>query len=199
VAARDPPEAMKLAQEEEPELILLDVRLPGATGFDLFQRLRKVSDSSVIFLSVSSREDDIVRGLQLGGDDYISKPFSPPELLARVELALRRRPESHTNDKAVSIDGLTVNFAERRVVLDGEEVQLSATEYKLLSELAAHAGLVLTHSQILQRVWGPNYEGEVALVRTFIRNLRQKLNDDAVHSRYIITHPGIGYRMARPA
>jgi two-component system KDP operon response regulator KdpE len=126
----------------------------------------------------------------------MSKPFAAGA--GRIELALRRRPESHANDKAVSIDGLTVNFAERRVTLDGEEIQLSATEYKLLSELVAHAGLVLTHSQILQRVWGPNYGGEVALVRTFIRNLRQKLGDDAIHSRYIITHPGIGYRWQGP-
>ena len=198
VGASDATQAVKLAQEEEPELILLDVRLPGASGFDVLELLREVSDSPVIFLSVSTQEDDIIHGLQLGADDYVSKPFSPPELLARIESALRRRPEPHAKDRAVSIDGLTVNFAERRVTVDGRDVQLSATEYKLLRELIAHAGLVLTNSQILQRVWGPNYEGEVALVRTFIRNLRQKLGDDALHPRYIVTHPGIGYRMAKP-
>jgi len=198
VAATGPAQALKLVQEEEPALVLLDIRLPGSNGFELLQRIRKVSDSPVIFLSVSTQQDDIVRGLQLGGDDYIFKPFSPPELLARIESVLRRRPEPRAADEVVIVDGLEVDLAKRMVTRDGKEVSLSATEYKLLHELALHAGLVLTHRQILHRVWGPEYESEVEIVRAFIRNLRQKLGDNARHPRYIITHPGIGYRLVKP-
>ena len=153
-----------------------------------------------IFVTARDHDDDAVRALRMGADDYITKPFSPPELLARIEAALRRRVLSDQMEvrPPFVLEDLTINFAERRVTKGGEPVSLSATEYKLLYELASHAGMVLTHDQILHRVWGPEYSGEAELIRSFIRNLRRKLGDSARNPRYIFTEPQVGYRMPRP-
>jgi two-component system KDP operon response regulator KdpE len=141
-----------------------------------------------------------VRALRAGADDYITKPFAPSELLARIEATLRRRvmPDRMEVQAPFVLGNLAVNFAQRRVTLGDQPVSLSATEYKLLYELATHAGLVLTHTQLLQRVWGPEYSGETELVRSFIRNLRRKLGDDARRPRFIFTEPQVGYRMPKP-
>jgi DNA-binding response OmpR family regulator len=135
----------------------------------------------------------------MGADDYVTKPFSPRELLARIQAALRRRAQPELVDTKLpfSVGGLEMNFAERRVTVDRRDVALSATEYKLLYELATHPGQVLTYDQILQRVWGAEYGGETELVRSFVRNLRRKLGDDAKNPRYILTERQVGYRMAR--
>ncbi|MGZ3716526.1 MAG: winged helix-turn-helix domain-containing protein, partial [Ktedonobacterales bacterium] len=147
----------------------------------------------------SDSSDDTVKALKMGADDYVTKPFAPSELLARIEAALRRRalPGVSESRPPFTVKDLTINFAERRVILGDKEISLSATEYKLLYELATHAGLVLTFDQILQRVWGAEYAGETELVRSFIRNLRHKLNDDAKQPRYILTERQIGYRMVK--
>jgi len=141
-----------------------------------------------------------VRALTLGADDYITKPFSPPELVARVGAVLRRRGglESAEVRAPYEFDGLVVNFAERRVAVAGREVALSATEYRLVYELATHAGQVLTHDQVLERVWGTAYAGNTEILRSFVRNVRRKLGDDARQPRYILTERQVGYRMPRP-
>lgn len=200
IVTSDPSEVAKLVELEEPDLVLLDLRLPGTSGFDLLQRIREFSGVPVIFLTASDREEDAVRALRSGADDYVTKPFSPSELLARIEAALRRRllPDLIEARPPFVLGDLTINFAERRVTVGGQEVSLSATEYKILYELATHAGRALTYDQILQRVWGEEYSGETQLVRSFIRNLRRKLGDDARHPRFILTERQVGYRMRKP-
>lgn len=197
----DPEEVRRLVELEEPDLLLLDLMLPGAiSGFDVLQRVREISGVPVIVLTASRKPEDTVRALKMGADDYITKPFAPSELLARIEAALRRRllPDVIETRAPLVLDDLTINFAERLVTVGGKKVSLSATQYKILYELAIHAGQVLTHDQILQRVWGPEYSGEVGLLRSFIRDLRQKLGDDAKNPRHILTEPQVGYRMPKP-
>lgn len=200
IATSDSTQALGLIEAEEPDLVLLDVFLPGTTGLELLGRIREFSGVPVIFLTANIGTEDMVRALKMGADDYVAKPFSPSELLARIEAVLRRRvmPDTVEVRPAFVLDDLTVNFAERRVIRDTRAISLSATEYKLLYELATHAGMVLTHDQILQRVWGPEYAGETELVRSVIRNLRRKLGDDARSPRYIFTESQVGYRMAKP-
>jgi two-component system KDP operon response regulator KdpE len=195
----DPSQVTKFVELEQPDLILLDLRLPGISGFDLLARIREFSEAPIIFLTASDSGDDTVRALKLGADDYVTKPFSPSELLARIEASLRRRslPSMTESRPPFKLKDLTINFAERRVILGDQEISLSATEYKLLYALATHAGLVLTFDQILQRVWGAEYAGETELVRSFIRNLRRKLGDDAKQPSYILTERQVGYRMLK--
>jgi two-component system KDP operon response regulator KdpE len=174
--------------------------MPGTSGFELLRQVREFSGVPVIFVTARDRDEDTVQALRMGADDYITKPFSPSELLARIEATLRRRVLSDQVEvrPPLVLDGLTINFVQRRVTVNGQPVSLSATEYKILYELASHAGMVLTHGQILQRVWGPEYSGETELVRSFIRNLRRKLGDEARNPRYIFTEPQVGYRMPTP-
>jgi PAS domain S-box-containing protein len=200
ITTSDPSSVVELVELEEPDLILLDLMLPGTDGFALLRRIREFSGVPVVFLTASDKEEDTVRALKMGADDYITKPFSPSELLARIEAVLRRRllPDVLEARAPYVLDNLTINFAERGVTIGNQTVSLSATEYKLLYELAIHAGRVLTHDQILQRVWGQEYSGETALLRSSIRNLRRRLGDDARHPRFILTEPQVGYRMPKP-
>lgn len=201
IVSSDASEVVHLIENEDPQLVLLDLMLSGTTGFEVIQKIREMSGVPVIFLSGTDREEDTVQALRLGADDYIVKPFSPSELVARIEASLRRRV---MRDQIEVVEpyhngDLVIDFAERQVTVGNEEVKLTATEYKLLYELANNAGRVLTHDQILQRVWGPEYSSETQLVRAFIRNLRRKLSDDARDPRHIFTEPQVGYRMARPS
>ncbi len=201
IVTSDPAQVTKLVDAEEPDLILLDLILPRTEGFDLLQRLRQFSEVPVIILTASEQSEHAVRALRLGADDYITKPFSPSELLARIDAVLRRRGRTGSVEARVPfvLGDLTIDYAERHVTVRDRTVALTATEYKLLFELATHAGQVLTQDRILQRVWGAEYSGETDLVRSFIRNLRKKLGDDARHPNYVFTEPGVGYRMARSA
>ena len=195
----NPDEMMHLLELEQPHLVLMDLMLPGTSGFELMGRVRDVSDVPVIFLSANDQEENVVRALEMGADDYVVKPFSPTELIARVEASLRKRGESGTTvqRQAYRLGELTIDYADRAVTVAGHRVRLSATEYRLIFELSVNAGRVMTHDQILGRVWGPEYSDAVQLLRATVRNLRQKLGEDVRDPRYIFTEPRVGYRMAK--
>ncbi|MBI4300539.1 MAG: response regulator, partial [Chloroflexi bacterium] len=200
LTAAEASQVPRLIEVEQPDLVLLDLMLPGASGFDVLERIREFSEAPVIFLTARSQQEDMVRALKMGADDYITKPFAPAELQARIEVALRRHTTEQPPEQRQPfvLDDLVVNFAERRVIVGNSEVSLSATEYKLLYELASNPGRILTHDQLLQRVWGPEYSGETELIRSFIRNVRRKLGDDAANPRFIQTERQVGYFMRNP-
>ena len=200
ILTNDPGKVLELVELERPDLVLLDLMLPGVTGLDLLQSIRGFSDVPVIFLTASDARDDMISALKMGGDDYITKPFSESELLARIEVVLRRKTMLGIAEATPPyiLDGLTINFGERRVTVAGQDVLLSATQYKLLCQLTKYAGRVLTYDQILQLVWGREYRGETELVRSMVRSLRHRLGDNARNPRYIFTVPQVGYRMPLP-
>ncbi|MYB47988.1 MAG: response regulator [Dehalococcoidia bacterium] len=193
-------EMMRLVEAEQPHLVLLDLMLPGTSGFELMGRIREVSEAPIIFLSANDQEENVVKALSMGAEDYIVKPFSSTELLARVASSLRKRrgSDASASRQPYKLEDLTIEYSDRSVTVSGRPVKLSATEYKLLFELSISAGRVLTHDQILQRVWGWEYSGDVDLLRSTVKNLRRKLGDDASNPRYIFTEPRVGYRMAKP-
>ena len=196
----DPDEVMRLLETDRPDLVLLDLMLPGASGFELMGLVREVSGAPVIFVSANDEEENVVRALAMGADDYIVKPFSSTELTARVASSLRKRRSAaspETRDP-YNVEDLTVAYDGRVVTVSGHPVKLSATEYKLIFELSTNAGRTLTHEQILRRVWGPAYSGEIELLRSAVKNLRRKLGDDAKEPRYVFTEPRVGYRMVKP-
>ena len=199
IVTGDPDEALRLIEVEKPDLILLDLMLPGADGIELMKPIFQITDAPIIFLSGRDGERDIVRAFETGADDYIVKPFSPTELAARIEAVLRRRAASDRSrtHEPYALGDLTINYVERRVTVAGCPVQLTATEYKLLFELSVNAGQVLTQDQLLRRIWGPDYSGDSRLLRSFVKKLRRKLNDDANSPRYIFTEPRVGYRMVK--
>ena len=199
IATGDPEEVPRLMEEEKPHLVLLDLVLPGRDGIELMNDIRNISDVPVIFLSVYGQDETIARAFDMGATDYVVKPFSPTELAARIRAALRKRLEPFQNEPAVpyAAEGLDIDYPRRRVAVDGEQVDLTATEYAVLYELAVHAPRVLTHSVLLQRVWGPHRVGEAWLVRDVVKRLRRKLGDSAASPKYILTEPRVGYRMAK--
>ena len=183
-----------------PHLILLDLFTAGAEGFELVHRLSDLHGLPVIVLCGQGDEDNIGRAFDMGADDYIVKPFSPMELVARVDASLRKRSALRHNGapKTYRAGNVAINYSDRTVVLAGTPIQLTATEYKLLMELSTRAGRVLTQDELLQRVWGPGYIGETQLLRSYVKTLRQKLGDHARNPTYIFTEHGIGYRMIKP-
>ncbi len=196
----NPEEMMRLVEAEQPHLVLLDLMLPGTSGFELMGRIREVSEAPIIFLSANDQEENVVKALSMGAEDYMVKPFSSTELLARVASSLRKRrgADGNVSRQPYQLEDLTIGYSDRSVTVSGRVVKLSATEYKLLFELSISAGRVLTHDQILQRVWGWEYSGDVDLLRSTVKNLRRKLGDDANDPRYIFTEPRVGYRMPKP-
>ncbi|HEY5626191.1 MAG TPA: ATP-binding protein, partial [Dehalococcoidia bacterium] len=197
VIASDPERLDELMVDTDPDLVLLDLNFPRVSGFDLLKSIKSRCDVPVIILTASAREEDTIRALEMGADDYIGKPFSPPELLARIDVVDRRRTARGERRalRPFALDDLRIDYANRQVSVAGRPVELTATQNKLLMELATNSGRVLTHDQLLQRVWGDHYEGEAALVRSFVRDLRRKLGDDARAPRFICTVQGVGYRM----
>ena len=200
IVTGNPDEVERLVEVEKPDLVLLDMALPDTDGIELMKRILDIADVPVIFLSGHDREDVVLRAFAGGADDYIVKPFSSTEVIARIEAVLRRQAASNRarGREPYRLDGLAIDYAERRVTVAGRPVRLTATEYKLLFELSVHAGRVLTHDQLLSRVWGAEYSGDSRLVRAFVKKLRRKLRDDADRPTYIFTEPRVGYRMAKP-
>ena len=199
IVTGDPQEATSLVRANDPGLVLLDLMLPGTDGMELMKEIREVSDVPVIFLSVNGQEEIIARAFEMGADDYVVKPFSPTELVARIKAALRKReaPEWAEPSEPYVFGELTIDYAERRVTLAGHPVQLTAIEYGLLFALSANAGRVMTYDRLLQRVWGLRGSGDPRRVRTAAKQLRRKLGDDANNPTYILNEPRVGYRMEK--
>jgi two-component system KDP operon response regulator KdpE len=187
-------EALMAAIAIRPDLIILDLGLPDMDGIEVLRRLREWTKVPVIILSVRDREDDKVKALDSGADDYVTKPFGIGELLARMRVALRKSIQQ-SPEPVYKVDGLEVDLEHRRVFVQGKEVQLTATEYDLLRLLVNHAGKVLTHSQILRQIWGPGYIEQPHLLRVNISNLRRKIEPEPNRPRYILTELGVGYRL----
>ena len=186
--------ALAAAAAARPDIILLDLGLPDMDGVEVIRRIREWSQVPIIVLSVREREDDKVKALDAGADDYLTKPFGVAELLARIRVALRRSLQL-VPEPVYRIDDLEVDLARRRVTVDGGEVQLTPTEYDLLRLLVSHAGKVLTHGQILRQIWGVAYVEQPHVLRVNISNLRHKIERDPSRPRYILTEPGVGYRL----
>ncbi len=192
-------DALKTFAQGEPDLIVLDVMLPGLDGFEVLGHIRERSSCPVIMLTAKGSEEDKVRGLRLGADDYVTKPFSAQELLARVEAVLRRAHggrEGGEREPAVVIGDLRIDQQGKQVTIAGSEVRLSPTEYRLLLCLALNAGVVLSRDELLMQVWGKAYKGEDEILRVALWRLRQKLEQDSSEPRYIVTRPGLGYMLA---
>ena len=199
VVTGDPADVPRLMEEEKPHLVLLDLVLPGSDGIELMNDIRKMADVPVIFLSMYGQDETVARAFDMGAADYVVKPFSPTELTARIKAALRKRLDPFQGEPSgpYAAAGLRIDYAERRVTVAGEQIELTATEFSMLYELAVHAPRVLTHGVLLQRLWGPERVGEHWLVRDVVKRLRRKLGDDAGSPRYIFTEPRVGYRMVK--
>jgi len=200
LAAVDGAEALQVFERELPDLVLLDITMPKMNGFDVCRRLREWSKIPIIMLSARGDEMDKVKCLDLGADDYLTKPFGVDELLARVRAVLRRTESARTQPtkSCFTCEGIEINFADRRVTVSGREVALTPTEYKLLQELVLNANKVLTHSMLLGKVWGPEYSSEKEYLRVFISRLRKELEPDPINPRYLLTIPGVGYMFKVP-
>jgi len=199
LTAPDGQTAIELATLEEPDLIVLDIKMPGMDGFEVCQQIRKFSAAPVIMLTALAEDVDKVKGLDVGADDYVTKPFSAEELLARVRAALRRVELSERQDPKPTFEAgdLVVDFAGQRVLFNGQEITLPPLEYRLLCELIQHAGRVLVPEYLLDRVWGVGYEGETHLVRKAIYRLRQKIEPTPGDPQYVLTKAGSGYFFSR--
>jgi DNA-binding response OmpR family regulator len=193
-------EALDLVERESPDLVLLDVGLPHIDGFKVLEEIRFFSDVPVVMLTARDDTIDKVRGLELGADDYVTKPFNHLELLARIRAVLRRLDMPPPKSRAPSFRSgdLEMDFASQEVRVKGEPVRLTPTEYKLLYHLVRNAGHTLTHATLLAKVWGREYRDEVDYLRVYVRRLRDKLGDDPEKPQYIRTERGLGYRFIRP-
>jgi two-component system KDP operon response regulator KdpE len=194
--ARNGLEALEKVRDDLPDLVLLDVMMPDMDGFETLARLREISTVPAIMLTVKGDEEDRIRGLELGADDYVTKPFSPRELASRIRAVLRRAEmPSPVAKTTIRIDDrLEVDFRQREVIADGERVRLRPTEYRLLYHLVNNAGWVMTHEMLLSKVWGYEYRDEAGLLRLYITYLRKKIEPEPGKPRYIFTERGVGYR-----
>jgi two-component system KDP operon response regulator KdpE len=189
-------QGLDLVEQQKPDLVLLDIGLPDLDGYEVLRQIRAFSDVPVMMLTARDDTLDLVKGLELGADDYVTKPFNHLELLARVKAVLRRldMPAPATRIPSFRSGELEMDFARQEVRLAGQLVELTPTEYKLLYHLVRNAGYVLTHGTLLAKVWGREYVDEVDYLRVYVRRLREKLGDDPEHPQFIRTERGLGYR-----
>lgn len=188
-------EALRKFDKEKPDIIILDVAMPGLSGFDVTRKLRANSDIPVIMLTAKGLEDDKIEGLELGADDYIVKPFGPKELMARVDAVLRRSNAATpaTEQEAFEFSNMKIDFGQRRVFLGDESVYVTPTEYSVLYHLVSNFGRVMTQEELLTKVWGPEYRDEAQYLKVYVRRLREKLNDSPDEPCFIRTLRGVGY------
>ncbi|MCB9437395.1 MAG: response regulator transcription factor [Anaerolineales bacterium] len=194
--AHDGITALNMIRTQLPDLVILDVMMPPPDGFEVLRMLREFSTTPVILLTALGQEDDKVKGLELGADDYVTKPFSARELSSRVRAVLRRAEMPSAPQQAILKvdDNLSVDFNQREVIVHGERVKLRPTEYRLLYHLIENAGWTVPHEQLLAKVWGYEYRDEAHYVRLYVNYLRDKIEDDPSNPRYILTERGVGYR-----
>jgi DNA-binding response OmpR family regulator len=195
VRAFDGEQAIKRWRETLPDLVILDVQMPKLDGFEVCRQMRSETNSMVLILTAHDREDDEIRGLEMGADDYLRKPFSPRQLMARIKAVMRRSSSvrGSVNTSAVTVGGITLDAMRHEVTRNGTKVRLTPTESRLLHLLVTHTGQVLTTEMIIERVWGYDEVGDSGLVKTHIRHLRQKIEPDSNNPQYIMTVPGVGY------
>ncbi len=200
IAAGNGKQAMELVATEQPNLVLLDIMLPdNLDGYQICQRLREFSSVPIIMLTAKAQDADKLRGFDVGADDYLTKPFNAKELIARVKAVLRRtqQPEEIVTRPLVCGE-LEINFAQHVVTRDGESVELTRTEFALLRELALNANRVMTHQDLLTKVWGSEYRDDIDYLRAYVRYLRKKLELEPANPQYILTCAGVGYQLACP-
>ena len=192
-------EAVELVKEYNPDLIILDINMPGMDGFEACSYIRQFSDAAIIMLTASGNEGDKIRALDIGADDYLTKPFAIGELMARVRAVMRRVSQAQTRGAhldAVSSGDLKVDFEHRRVTLRGEPLKLTPTEFALLEQLVSRPDIVVAHRDLLSTVWGAEYRDETEYLRVYIGRLRRKIEDDPANPRYLLTESGVGYRFS---
>jgi len=197
VEAAEGKEALALARTHNPDLVLLDLGLPDMDGMEVTKSLREWSSKPIIVISARGQEEDKVRALDVGADDYLTKPFGTGELMARIRVALRHagRAGEGRVEPVVAIGDLRIDLDKRQVFVGGREVHLTPNEYKLFAYLMKNAGKVLTHRQLLKEVWGPAYASQTHYLRVYMVQLRHKLEEDPARPRYLVTEPGVGYRL----
>jgi DNA-binding response OmpR family regulator len=200
LTAEDGEEAINTVEREMPDLVLLDIMLPKMDGYAVCSRIREFSSVPIIMLTARSAQVDLVHGFEVGADDYLTKPFDVTELLMRVQAVLRRSkwPDEVVTRRGFKSGPIEIDFAQHRVTVDGQEVKLTPTEYRLLAYLATNPNRVILHRELLRAVWGPEYGDETEYLRVYMRYLRQKLEADPSNPRYLLTQPGAGYMLHQP-
>lgn len=200
LAASSGEASLKIFEKETPDLVLLDIMMPDMDGYSVCQRIREFSQVPIIMVTAKGDDKEKVEGLDIGADDYVTKPFSASELAARVRAVLRRiGTQNKLVESVFRYKDLVIDFASHRVMVGNQELNLTSTEYRLLSYISRNAGRVVTPDQLLDKVWGEEYVGAPHLLQVNIARLRQKLGDNAKNPTYILTRPGIGYMMSKPA
>jgi two-component system KDP operon response regulator KdpE len=199
VDARTGEEALEALRDSRFNLVLLDINMPGIGGLETCREIRASSEVSIIMLTVHDAENDKVAALDAGADDYVTKPFSTPELLARIRAALRRQPNAGEGaPESIVIEEVEIKLATRRVVVQGRESRLTPKEFDLLQYLLANPNAAIPHTRLLQAVWGPDYGDQVEYLRVFVNQLRKKIEPDPAHPKFLLTEPWVGYRFAIP-
>ena len=197
--ARSAEQTFEILEQEKFDLVLLDINLPGAGGLDVCRHVRTSSDAAIIMLTVRDTENDKIEALDAGADDFVTKPYSTPELLARIRAALRRVPLSpEGGPHVIQLDDVDIDLVQRHITVRGKTVRLTPKEFDLLHYLVTHPNIPLSHLRLLQVVWGPDYGNEVEYLRTFINQLRKKIEKNPAKPKYILTEPWVGYRFQLP-
>jgi len=198
VDARNGEEALEKIRDERLDLVILDMNMPRMNGLETCRIIRSSSDVAIIMLTVRNAESDKVEALDAGADDYMTKPFGSPELLARIRAALRRSPQLSSDLQVVRFDDVEINFNLRRVIVENREARLTPKEFELLQYMVAHPNVPIPHTKLLQSVWGPDYGDEVEYLRVFMNQLRKKIEKNPARPKYIVTEPWVGYRFELP-